>query len=146
MHGPYEWDFHLSTWGALVVAVILVVLGHRRLLHTNKQPIRWARRDVAIFAGACGACLVALTWPVADLAAHWSLTALVIQRLLLMLVVAPMLVLGFPFDVLERITRPALVDAALNRCRRPVIAIGFVTVLTVGSMTPVLVQAQASSS
>jgi cytochrome c oxidase assembly factor CtaG len=109
-------------------------------------PIRWTHHDIAIFVGACGASLLALTWPLADLAAHWSLTALVIQRLILLLAVAPMLLLGFPYDVLERITRPALVDAALVRCRRPATAIGFVTVVIVASTTPPVVQAQSSSS
>jgi cytochrome c oxidase assembly factor CtaG len=146
MDRPYEWDFHLATWASLIVAVTVVVLGHIRLLRTSEHPIRWPRHDIGLLAVACGASLVALTWPVADLAAHWSLTALVLQRLILLLAVAPMLLLGCPYDLLERITRPALVDAALNRCRRPATAIGLVTVLTVGSMTPPVVQAQASSS
>jgi cytochrome c oxidase assembly factor CtaG len=146
MGKPYEWDFHLTTWLVLVVGVILVVFGHRRLLRESDHPIRWTRHDIAIFAGACGACLVALTWPVADLAAHWSLTALVIQRLILLLAVAPMLLLGLPYDVLEWITRPALVDAALVRCRRPATAIAFVTVVIVASTIPPVVQAQSSSS
>lgn len=146
MGKPYEWDFHLTTWLVLVVAVILVVFGHHRLLRASDHPIRWARHDITIFAGACGASLVALTWPVADLAAHWSLTALVIQRLILLLAVAPMLLIGLPYDVLEWITRPALVDAALVRCRRPATAIAFVTVVIVASTIPPVVQAQSSSA
>ncbi|HEX3979903.1 MAG TPA: cytochrome c oxidase assembly protein, partial [Acidimicrobiales bacterium] len=88
---------------------------------------------------------LALTWPEADLAAHWSLTALVFQRLLLVLAVAPMLLLGLPHDLLEWATRPAIVDATLMRIRRPPVAIVTVTVLLVGSMAPALVQIQASS-
>jgi cytochrome c oxidase assembly factor CtaG len=145
MDRPYEWDFHLTTWLVLVIAVSLVILGHRRLFRTSAHPIRWTRHDIWMFTAACGACIIALTWPVADLAAHWSLTALVIQRLILILAVAPLLLLGLPYDVLERITRPALVDAALNRCRRPATAIGLVTFLIVGSMVPPVVEAQASS-
>jgi cytochrome c oxidase assembly factor CtaG len=146
MHRPYAWEFHLTTWAILVLAVSVVVLAHRRLLRTSQHPIRWTRREIWMFTGAAAACVVALTWPVADLAAHWSLTALVLQRLILMLAVPPLLLLGLPFDVLEWITRPALVDAALNRCRRPATAIVIVTVITVGSMVPPVVQAQASSS
>jgi cytochrome c oxidase assembly factor CtaG len=146
MHRPYAWEFHLTTWVTLVLAVSAVVLGHRRLLRSSAHPIRWTRREIWMFAGAAAACAVALTWPLADLAAHWSLTALVLQRLLLMLAVAPLLLLGLPFDVLEWITRPALVDAALNRGRRPATAIVVVTVITVASMVPPVVQAQASSS
>jgi cytochrome c oxidase assembly factor CtaG len=146
MHRPYAWQFHLTTWVTLVIAVTVIILGHRRLLRTSAHPIRWTRHDIWMFTGACGACVVALTWPVADLAAHWSLTALVIQRLILILAVAPLLLLGLPYDVLEWITRPAWVDSALNRLRRPATAIVFVTVITVGSMVPPVVQAQASSS
>jgi cytochrome c oxidase assembly factor CtaG len=101
---------------------------------------------VRVFAGACAASLVALTWPLADLAAHWSLTALVMQRLILLLAVAPMLLLGLPYDVIERVTRPALVDALLSRCRRPATAISVVTVIVVGSMAPPVVAAQSSSA
>jgi cytochrome c oxidase assembly factor CtaG len=146
MGRPYEWDFHLATWVILAFAAASVVLAHRRLLHSSRQPIRWARHDIGLFAAAGGALLVALTWPVADLAAHWSLTALVLQRLILMLAVAPMLILGMPYDVLEWVTRPAPVDAALNRCRRPATAIGLVTVVTVGAMIPPAVAAQSSSA
>jgi cytochrome c oxidase assembly factor CtaG len=144
MDRPYEWDIHLGAWLSLAAAVTVVVLGHRRLVRSTDHPIRWTRREIELFAGACGASAVALTWPLADLAAHWSLTALVIQRLVLLLAVAPMLLLGLPYDVLERITRPALVDTILNRCQRPALAVGLVTVLVVISTTPPLVQAQSS--
>jgi cytochrome c oxidase assembly factor CtaG len=146
MERPYEWDVHLTTWVTLVIAATVIILGHRRLLRTSEHPIRWTRHDIWLFAGACGASVVALTWPVADLATHWSLTALVIQRLILILAVAPLFLLGLPYDVLEWITRPALVDAVVNRCRRPATAIVVVTVITVGSMVPPVVHAQASSS
>jgi cytochrome c oxidase assembly factor CtaG len=145
MDRPYKWEFHLATWATLFFGVTAVVVAHRHLLRTSEHPIRWARHDVGVFAGACAGSLVALTWPLADLAAHWSLTALVVQRLILMLAVAPMLLLGLPYDVVERITRPATIDALLRRCERPAMAIGLVTVLTVGSMTPPVVKAQSSS-
>jgi cytochrome c oxidase assembly factor CtaG len=142
---PLGWDFHAITWAILVVAVAATVLVHRHLLRSRERPIRWSRHQEARFALAIGSLAVALTWPVADLAAHWSLTALMLQRLLLVLVTAPMLLLGLPHDFLEWATRPALVDAALVRLSRPPVAIITVTVLLVGSMAPVLVEAQASS-
>jgi cytochrome c oxidase assembly factor CtaG len=91
------------------------------------------------------ASVVALTWPVADLAAHWSLIALVTQRLILLMTVAPMLLLGLPYDVIQWATRPAPVDAVLTQVQRPLVAIATVTVLVIGSMTQVMVRAQASS-
>jgi cytochrome c oxidase assembly factor CtaG len=146
MDRPYEWEFHFATLAALLLGVAFVVVAHRHLRRTSQHPILWARHDVEVFAGACAASLVALTWPLADLAAHWSLTALVLQRLILVLAVAPMLILGLPYDVVERITRPAAVDALLSRCQRPATAIGLVTVLIVGPMTPPVVEAQSSST
>lgn len=145
MNRPYEWDFHPFTWLGVFLGVVVVVAAHRHLLRNSEHPLRWARHDVGVFVGACAASLVALTWPVADLAAHWSLTALVFQRLILLLAVAPMLLLGLPYDVIERITRPALVDALLGRSRQPATAISLVTVVTIGSMVPPVVKAQSGS-
>jgi cytochrome c oxidase assembly factor CtaG len=142
---PFGWQFHAATWAVLLVGVSLVVVGHRRLLRSSSRPIRWSPHQIEFFAGACAALAVALTWPVADLAAHWSLTALVTQRLILVLAVAPMLLLGLPHDILEWASRPSVVDGTLVRLRRPPVAIVMVTVLLVGSMAPPLVRAQASS-
>jgi cytochrome c oxidase assembly factor CtaG len=144
--GPYGWDPHLVTWALLVGLIGLVVIGHRRLLTTDDPPIPWTRRQIRVFSGACAASVVALTWPLADLAAHWSLTALVTQRLILVMAVAPMLLLGLPYDVIRWLTRPAAVDTVLVRLRTPPVAIAVVTVLVVGSMAPVLVRAQATSA
>ena len=87
---------------------------------------------------------MAVTWPLGTVAAHWSLTALVVQRLLLVLAVAPLLLVGLPYDLIQWLTRPRWVDAVLLRVHRPPVAIPVVTVLVVGSMTPALVRAQAS--
>ncbi len=143
--GPYAWDPHLLAWSVLVISVLAVVLGHRRLVRHGDRPIVWTRHQIGLFSGACVTAAVALTWPMADVAAHWSLASLVAQRLLLVLAVAPMLLLGLPYDVLQWLTRPPLVDAVLVRLQRPAVAIIAVTVLLVGSMTPRLVAAQASS-
>jgi putative membrane protein len=143
--GPYSWDPHLVTWGALVALGALVVVGHRRLERTSEHPIPWTRRQMTAFGGAWVTAAVALTWPVANVAAHWSLTALVVQRLLLVLLASPLLLSGLPYDLVQWLTRPRIVDTVLLRLRRPPVAIVVVTVLVVGSMMPKLVRAQASS-
>jgi cytochrome c oxidase assembly factor CtaG len=143
--GPYAWDFHLPAWVALAVGVGLVIFGHRRLERRADPPIPWTSRQMTLFAVACGAAVVALTWPVADLAAHWSLIALVTQRLILLMAVAPMLLLGLPYDLIQWVTRPAAVDTILVRLQRPPVAIATVTIIVIGSMTPLMVRAQASS-
>jgi cytochrome c oxidase assembly factor CtaG len=56
-----------------------------------------------------------------------------------------MLLLGLPYDVIQWLTRPAAVDAALLRLHRPPVAIITVTVIVVGSMAPAMVRAQSSS-
>ena len=140
---PYAWQSHAVTWLALAVFVAAVVVGHQRLSRAGQHPIPWSRRQMTLFTGACLSAAVALTWPVADVAAHWSLIALVIQRLILVLAVAPLLLLGLPYDLIQWATRPAPVDAVLTRLARPPVAVVTVTVLLVGSMTPLLVQAQA---
>jgi cytochrome c oxidase assembly factor CtaG len=143
--GPYAWDPHLVTWALLALAAVLVVVGHRRLARSAPLPIPWSPRQVRQLAGAGVAAVVALTWPVADLAAHWSLIALVTQRLILLLAVAPLLLLGLPYDVLQWMTRPRAVDAVLTRLSRPPVAIVAVTGLAVGSMVPALVHLQSTS-
>ncbi|MHB8593991.1 MAG: cytochrome c oxidase assembly protein, partial [Acidimicrobiales bacterium] len=86
-----------------------------------------------------------LTWPVADLAAHWSLTALLAQRLLLTLVAAPLLLLATPEPVLARLTRPAPIDAAVDWLSRPPVAVVVFGSLVVGTLLVPAVDAQASS-
>jgi cytochrome c oxidase assembly factor CtaG len=146
MGGPYAWQPHLASWAVLAVLVAAVVLGHRHLHAISQHPITWIRGQIVQFAGAVAASAVALTWPVADLAARWSLTALVAQRVVVVLVIAPLLLLGLPYDLLQWATRPARVDAVLLRLQRPPVAIVTVTVLLIGSMAPALVHAQATSA
>jgi cytochrome c oxidase assembly factor CtaG len=143
--GPYYWEPHLLTWAVLILVVGSVVLGHRRLAASSDRPIPWSRRQIIQFTGAAVAAAIALTWPLADLAAHWSLLTLVVQRLILLLVVAPLVVLGLPYDVVQWATRPVAVDSLLIRLQRPLVAIVTVTVLVVGSMTPFIVRAQSDS-
>ncbi len=142
---PLAWEPHLLTWVVLGAAVVAALVGHRRLEAASAHPIPWPRKQVLQFAGAAAALALALTWPLADLAAHWSLTALVVQRLILLLVVSPLLLLGMPYDVVQWATRPVAVDTVLLRLQRPAVAIGTVTLLVVGSMTPLLVHAESAS-
>jgi len=143
---PFGWDPHAAVWAVLALSTLAVVGGHRRLMRRAERPIPWTRRQVALYGSACATTVVALTWPLGDLAAHWSLTALVTQRLILVLAVAPMLLLGLPYDLLQWLTRPAAVDAVLTRLERPPLAIVTVTVVLVGSMSPGLVRLQSTSA
>ncbi len=141
----WAWQPHLATWLILVAVVGAVAGAHRRALRSAAHPVPWSRAERIKFAMSIASAALALTWPIADLAAHWSLCALVLQRSLLILAVAPMLLAGLPFDVVRALSRPALVDSALLRVSRPPIAVICVTALVVVPMAPPLVAAQSSS-
>ena len=144
--GPYAWDLHLVAWMAIVAGVVAVLVGHRRLQGSRPDPVPWTRKEAWQFAGGCLSAVLALTWPLADLAAHWSLIALIVQRLLLVLAVPSLLLYGLPFEVVRWLTRPAPVDAFLDWVRRPLVAVIWVTVTMVGLLTIPPVVAMSSSA
>jgi cytochrome c oxidase assembly factor CtaG len=111
---------------ALVVAYVVA---------TRPEENRPTRRQRVFFTLAVVALLVAFMWPLGDLAARWSLLALVAQRLILMLAVPPLLVAATPGPIIVRLTRPAAVDAVLRQAVKPVPAVLFVTVVAVGTLT-----------
>jgi len=122
---PFHW--HLSE---LVVAVGLVGL-HRVVVHDAR-----ARRFV--LAAVCTFLVVTL-WPFGDLAATVSLTFAAAQRLVIMLVVAPLLLQSTSVDFLVKITHPRAIDAVVRRLSHPGVAIFFVTIVgTLTLITPVV--------
>jgi len=147
--GPYSFHLHLVAWLAVAaVAVTYGVVVHRVPAASQAGMSAAAaptRRQWWCLAGGLSALAVALTWPVADLAAHWSLTALLVQRLLLTLAAAPLLLLALPSPFIAALTRPAPVDRALEVMTRPPVAIVVFTVIAVGTLLPPAVAAQASS-
>jgi putative membrane protein len=140
---PSPWAFHahVGAWAAVLLVAGSYVVAVRRL-DTADRP---GRRQWWQLAWALVALAVALTWPVADLATHWSLTALLVQRLLLTLAVAPLLLLALPTPALARLTRPWPVDALVDFLSRPQAAVVVFTVVVVGTLTSPAVAAQASS-
>ena len=127
--GAFVWHFHL-VWFLAMGVLVGAYAGA-----TGRPGQGATRRQRVLFAAGVVVLAVAVTWPLADLAAHWLLVALVLQRLLLTLAVPPLLVLGTPRPVLYRLTRPAVVDAVLRVVVRPVPAIVLVTVVAVATLT-----------
>lgn len=137
---PDPWVFHAHPITLAVVAalaVLWVLIVRRWAAPTGRQ--WWAA------AGALVALLAAVWWPVADVAARWSLTALVVQRLLLTLAVAPLALVATPAKALAGLTRPRAVDAAVEAVTRPPVAVALFTAVAVGTLVPPAVQAQATS-
>jgi putative membrane protein len=137
---PLDWHFPIF-W---TVAIVALFAGYVRA--TRAEGRRASHRQFFCFTMGTLALLLAVTWPLGDLAAHWSLLALVVQRLLLMLAVPPLLVTGTPLPILSALTRPAPVDAVLRVAVRPVPAIVFVTVVAVGTLTTPAVSWATSSA
>ena len=82
---------------------------------------------------------VVVVWPIGDLAASVSLTVATVQRLVIMLAVAPLLLRATPTSVFDALTRPAPVDRLVRVLSHPGLALGVVTVLgTVTLITPVV--------
>jgi cytochrome c oxidase assembly factor CtaG len=136
---PFHW--HLDLFWTLAIPALVVAY----LVTTRPVTLRPDRHQRACFILAVVALLVAFMWPLGDLAAHWSLLALVLQRLLLMLAVPPLLVMGTPPPILQRLTRPAPVDAVLRLIVKPIPAVVIVTVVAVGTLTTGAVSLAASS-
>jgi cytochrome c oxidase assembly factor CtaG len=136
--GPWSPQFHPVTLGIVVVLVALYLAVARGESRPTKRQ-KWA------FAAAAVALLLAGSWPLEDLAAHWSLTALVLQRLLLILVAAPMLLVSVPTTLAAKLTRPSWIDSVLALVTRPVAAIVIFTVVAVGTLLTPAVAAQTSS-
>jgi cytochrome c oxidase assembly factor CtaG len=134
-------DWHLSVfWAVAIPALLAAYLGA-----TRAEGRRPSRRQRVCFSLGIVALVVACLWPLGPLAAHWSLIALVAQRLILMLAVPPLLVAGTPRVILARLTRPVAIDAVLRVMVKPVPAIAVVTVVAVGTLTTGLVSLAAHS-
>lgn len=153
---PFDWHLHV-VWLVLIVALIAGYLwltrsgsgtgtGSGSGSGSGSSPDAATSRQRLCFVAGVVLLGAAVTWPLADLATHWLLVALVLQRLVLMLAVPPLLVLGTPRALLARLTRPTAVDAVLRVVVRPVPAIAIVTVVAVATLTTGAVNWAARSS
>ncbi len=146
MGDPWAFRLHPFAWLAIATLALAYALAVRHLGLRSGPRTLPTHRQLRFLAGGLLSLVLALTWPLADLAAHWSLTALVVQRLLLTLAAAPLLLLAMPSPLLAALTRPAAVDACLETLTRPVVAVVTFSVVAVGTLLTPAVAAQASSA
>lgn len=109
--------------------VLLVGLGAWYLEATHRCDPAPSRRQRQAFCGGLLALLVAIGWPLGVLARSTSLSALVLQRELLALVAAPLLLYSVPREIGVRMSRPAPVDWVLVKVSEPVPALVVTTLL-----------------
>jgi cytochrome c oxidase assembly factor CtaG len=129
---PFQW--HLAE----IVIIVAVGVAHH-IVVTSKH-----ERRLAMYALLT--LLIITVWPIGDLAASVSLTVATVQRLIIMLFVAPFLLLATPTHVLARLTRPRPVDAVTRVLAHPGFAVAFVTVVGTLTLTAPMVDWGARSS
>lgn len=128
--------FHLHLFELL--AIVAAGVGHYLVVRSARE-----RRLAAVALGALAAVTM---WPIGDLAASVSLTAATVQRLVIMLFVAPMLLLATPTAALIRLTRPRPVDFAVRVVSHPGVAMAVVTVLGTATLAVPVVEWGARSN
>jgi cytochrome c oxidase assembly factor CtaG len=120
---PFQW--HLAELGLVALAGV----AHHLVV---ADPRLRRRAELALLVLA-----MVIVWPVGDLAASVSLTVATIQRLVVMLFVAPTLLRATPTQVFDQLTRPAPVDRVVRILSHPGMALVVVTILgTATLITP----------
>ena len=122
--------------------VLLAVVGTGALHHFFVTSLH--QRRLALVALV--ALAVVTLWPIGDLASSVSLSVATGQRLVIMLLVAPLLLLSLPVEVLDRLTRPAPIDYLVNKLSHPLPALIFVTVVGTLTLASPVVDGGANSS
>jgi len=109
----------------------VLVLGLFAWYHetTSRSASSATRGQKRCFVLGLLALLLATIWPIVDLAHSVSLLVLVFQREILVLVAAPLLLIGLPKMVMARLTRPPIVDAVVTRIITPLRALVATTLL-----------------
>jgi putative membrane protein len=126
-------------WHPLVLCVIVVAgAAHYFLVNSPRQ------RRLALYAYI--ALLVVTMWPIGDLAASVSLTVATIQRLVIMLMVAPLLLLSIPTSALGRLTSPAPIDFIVRKLTHPGLAVILVTIIGTATLAAPVVDWGARST
>jgi len=112
---PFHW--HLEE----IIAVVAVWLLHRTIVQNDRQR--------QLCSWGLLALLLVIVWPLGDIAATVSLTFASVQRLVIMLLVAPLLLQSIPVEIFSRLTRPRPVDFIASKIAHPGLALFLVTAL-----------------
>ena len=106
------WHTHPDAWalmGAIELAYLFAVRGGRA-----------SRRQIALFSSGVLVLLVASDWPIHDLAEHYLYFFHMIQHLLMILVAAPLLLLGTPEWLARRILQRTRLMRPVKFLGRPI--------------------------
>ena len=132
------------TWHPALIAALVVAAGIY-LAATRCGELAASLSERRHFVAAVVLAYLVCAWPLGDLAAHVSITAVVVQRLVLMLAVAPLLLSSLPDALIARLTRRHTVDRVMHAVVHPAIAIAVVTVIGTVTLVPAVISWGSSS-
>ena len=133
------WHFHPDVWTLiLLLGGAYWLLLHRETVRTGK-PAATTWQKVAFTAGVA-TLFVASDWPIHDLSEGYLYSAHMVQHLLVTLVAAPLLVLGTPAWLAQRLLSPKWLLAIVKTVARPVPNLIQANVVLVLSHWPVIVE------
>jgi putative membrane protein len=126
------WHWHI----AMVIAIAALWWWQRTMGASSRQ------NQLAAYA-ALSMALVTV-WPIGDLAAQVSLTVATVQRLIIILFVAPLSLMSVPTPWLARLTRPAPIDFLVRRLTHPGVSMLTVTIVGTATLSAPVVDAGAT--
>lgn len=138
---PWQWHPHPDVWMLIMLLGGAYVYSLRRLASGHAPPGAPAatRKQVTMFFCGLAALWVGADWPIHDLAEGYLFSAHMTQHTLFSLVAPPLLLLGVPRWLAERVVRPAAIGAAVRRMARPLPAlILFNAVIVITHWAPVV--------
>ena len=135
---------------------LALVLRHREVRiaskNTSKEklPLRFILKyatghQIASFYTGIALALIAVGWPLGDLARKYSLLAYLLSNSMLMLGTIPLILLAFPKWFYAEITRGKFIDGFARQTTRPIPSTIIFTTAVIFSMAPSVVEAQSSS-
>jgi len=139
----FSWSHpHFSATPLLIALVLLA--WYREAIRLCEP--RATREQKRAFYLAIVALVIATSWPLAELARSTSLLALVFQRELFILAVAPLFLFALPVEAGNRLTQPRVIDWIVVRLSQPVPAVAVTTALLTITAMPFSVSAASSNS
>ncbi|CAG4920363.1 MULTISPECIES: cytochrome c oxidase assembly protein [Acidithrix] len=162
-HNPLTFTFHLFVFAltlflAIFYPVSLTVATWKRQKRasTNKIPrgsnltlialTHTSRRKVLSFYSGIALGFIALSWPIGDLARHYSLFVYLVSNSILLLAALPLVLLGLPKWFYAEITRSRQLDRLASIATNPIISTIAFSSVVIASMVPSVVSWETSSA
>jgi putative membrane protein len=133
------WHFHPDVWTLIVLLAGAYWLVLRRETARTGKPSATTGQKVA-FAAGVAALFAASDWPIHDLGEGYLYSAHMVQHLLVTLVAAPLLLLGTPSWLIQRLLSPKWLLTIVKTVAKPVPNLFQANAILVLSHWPVVVE------